>query len=115
MRTIEQIVEEVSAWGDATFPGTTIEDLLLKLDEEHGELKEAARIYLSPFARLVLLGPSEGLRKELLDEIADCFIVLARLTKALDADLRQVIADKWDVVKARDYSEPKGVANEVAE
>lgn len=106
MRTIEQIVEEVSAWGDATFPDTTIEDLITKLDEEHEELKEASSAYLE----------TVGLnRKELLDEIADNFIVLARLTKALGADFRQVVEDKWNIVKTRDYSEPKTASDEVAE
>ncbi len=123
MRTIEQIVEEVSAWGDATFPDMSIEDLLAKLDEEHGELKEAASTYLGRPRTLLgdQLPPEisdyiESVhRKELLDEIADVVIVLFRLTKALGADFRQVIEDKWGVVKARDYSEPKAVSSEVSE
>jgi len=119
MRTIEQIVEEVSAWGDATFPGMSIEDLILKFDEEYGELKEALSAYkdgpwLVPNTIYDAYTASVR-RKELLDEIADNFIVLARLTKALGADFRQVIEDKWGVVKARDYSEPKAVSSEVSE
>jgi NTP pyrophosphatase (non-canonical NTP hydrolase) len=114
MKTIEQIAEEVSSWGETTFPDATIEDLLTKLDEEYGELKGAAWLYLK-LRRLVSLDPLETLRQELLDEIADNFIVLFRLTKALGADVRQVIEAKWDVVRARDYSKPKIASSEVAE
>ena len=114
MRTIEQIVEEVSAWGDATFPGTTIDDLVFKFAEESGELSEAALAYLGYWyllpGPLYPVLPESARYQKLLDEIADCFIVLSRLTKALDADVRQVIEDKWDVVRARDYS-----SNEVDE
>lgn len=113
VKTIEQIVEEVLAWGDTTFSDTTIDDLVFKLAEEYGELSEAALSYLGYWE--LLPGPPTPMlsvsvrHQKLLDEIADCFIVLFRLTKALDADVRQVIEDKWNIVKVRDYSKPNKV------
>lgn len=121
-KTIEQIVEEVFAWAAETFPNTSIEDLLRKLSEEEKELHDAASTYLGPWsdldgpfspARAAQIGDVR--RHDLLDEIADNVIVLARLANALGGDFREVIQNKWDIVRARDYSrqlEPEDGSND---
>lgn len=121
-KTIEQIVEEVFAWAAETFPDTTLDDLVRKLSEEEKELHDAASTYLGPWsdldgpfspARAAQIGDVR--RNDLLDEIADNVIVLARLANALGADFREVVENKWDIVRARDYSrqlEPEKGSND---
>lgn len=121
-KTIEQITEEVFAWAEATFPNTSLEDLLRKLSEEFEELVEAVSTYLGPWSDLD--GPfspakaaqiGDVRRNDLLDEVADNVIVLSRIVHALGADLREVVQNKWDIVRARDYSrklEPETVSND---
>lgn len=121
-KTIEQIVEEVFAWAAETFPNTSIEDLLRKLSEEEKELSDAASTYLAPWSDLD--GPfsperaaqiGKVRRHDLLDEIADNVIILARLTNALGGDFREVLQNKWDIVRARDnyrQLEPEIVSND---
>lgn len=110
-RTIEQIVQEVADWSATTFPDDLLEDMMRKLDEEHGELHEAVATYVGPWsdldgpfhpARACQIGDVR--RHDLLDEIADNVFVLVRLASALGADFREVLQNKWDIVRARDYS-----------
>lgn len=111
-RTIEQIVQEVADWSATTFPDDLLEDMMRKLDEEHGELHEAVATYVGPWsdldgpfhpARACQIGDVR--RHDLLDEIADNVFVLVRLASALGGDFREVIQNKWDIVRARDYSD----------
>lgn len=121
-KTIEQILEEVSAWSETTFPGDGIEDMLRKLDEEHRELSEAVSTYLGPWSDLDgEFSPSRAAavgdmrRLDLLDEIADNVFVLVRIAHVLGSDFREVLQNKWDIVRARDYSrqlEPKDGSND---
>lgn len=121
-KTLEQIVEEVGAWSEATFPGDALEAMLAKLGEEARELSEAASTYLGPWSDLdgpftpgAAAGVGKMRRLDLLDEIADCVFVLVRIAHYLGADFREVLESKWDIVRARACSrqlEPKTLSTD---
>ncbi|MEQ1761598.1 MAG: hypothetical protein ABL984_00500 [Pyrinomonadaceae bacterium] len=121
-KAIEQIAEEVSEWSEATFPDDGLEPMLTKLDEEFKELSEAISAYLGPWSDLD--GPfypenatriGDSRRLDILNEIADNVFVLVRMAHYLGADFREILENKWNVVRVRDYSrklEPKKLSGD---
>ena len=112
-KSLEEIAVEVAAWGRNTFPGDTFFHVQKKFKEEAIELDTAVTDF--GIDLLVLDEESPSLRKEVIDEAADCAIVLMRLADLLGFDLRKAVEDKWAIVKTRNYGNnfgPEGASDD---
>lgn len=110
MRHLDALISEVEVWSARNFPDGSLEGIATHLAKEHTELQYAVSEYLGPWSNLD--GPfsparaaqvGDMRRNDLLDEIADNVVLLIRLSSALGGDFLDVVWNKWEVVRERDY------------
>jgi NTP pyrophosphatase (non-canonical NTP hydrolase) len=93
-----ELQEEIAEWAGRNFPTDTRETVVLGLAEETGELCRAA---LKGYQGI--RGTSEEWEKEAYKEIGDVFLKLAHVCCVWGFDLENVIRDRWNVIRQRDF------------
>ena len=97
MKTLTELQHEIGAWGDATFPKSNERTVLAHFEEEVAE-----------FLQEVRHGESVG---AVLDELADCFILLIQFAHKSGFDLAAAAERKMAINRARKWNikaEPAG-------
>lgn len=93
---------QADAWNwfqSQPFRGVSPEISALKVGEEAGEIH---RVYV----RLAEGRVDQGLRQHLIgEECADAFLSLLQLCSQEQIDFAQAVAEKWEEVRKRDYSD----------
>lgn len=79
------LLAEVVEWGEETFPTVTLRAKIEHLRREVEELQQ---------------------RPTAAEEIADILMITAHIASDVGVDLEKAIADKFEVVKAREWGEP---------
>ena len=96
-KTLRQMQDEIGAWGDATFPTSTFISVASHFEEEAAEFLAEIRSGESVDA--------------VLNELADCAILLIQFAHKNGFDLSQVIERKMAINRARTWNttpEPEG-------
>jgi hypothetical protein len=110
MSEFNEIVQEIGSWARDNFPGETPEAVLAHLKKEVAEVSESLMEYVAPWSELD--GPFSpeaaarvGMlrRFDLLDEIGDVIIMGIRLALIMDANPKEVLENKWGIVRNRVY------------
>jgi hypothetical protein len=83
--SLENLLAEIVQWGDETFPTVSLRAKIEHLRREVEELQK------TPTAA---------------EEIADIFMITAHIASEVGVDLKTAIADKFEIVKAREWGEP---------
>ncbi len=84
-KSLEDLLAEVVEWGEETFPTVSLRAKIEHLRREVEELQK------TPTAA---------------EEIADIFMITAHIASDVGVDLNTAIADKFEVVKGREWGEP---------
>jgi NTP pyrophosphatase (non-canonical NTP hydrolase) len=85
-------------WVERNFPDETLEDAVLGLVEEVGEI---AHHVLK--MRQGIRGDEAMHKREILDGIADTVIFATHIVSKLGADYGELVQDTWDTVKQRNW------------
>jgi len=95
---IKNLQKEVAAWADYNFPEECVEDCMLGLTEEVGEL---ARCVLKN--RQGIRGSTEDHKRAAAEEVGDILIFLMQFCTKSDLDIEKCLTDKWAKVRLRDW------------
>lgn len=95
-KTLDQYQSEIGAWGDATFPKSTVGSVAVHFEEEAAEFMDSLR-----------LGDHDGA----LEEAADCFLMLLHFAHKSGFSLFEAAECKMAINRARTWNtepEPAG-------
>lgn len=101
-KTIGMYQQEIKKWVDHNFPD---EDLVCTVGGLVEEVGEAFRAIVK--MRQGIRGTEEEWMAELYKELGDIFIKLCDISSYYKWELQDVIEDRWNVVKLRDWQEDK--------
>lgn len=94
--------DEIHEWAEKNFPNETRVSITLGIAEEVGEL---CRAVLKQYQGI--RGTHEEWNKEVRKELGDVYIKLVHLASHCNWDLTDIILDRWDEVKRRDWIKDK--------
>lgn len=91
---VQKTMDDIKAWTDVQFPEQSVLGKLSHLKEEITELQNAV---------------DNGIKADIDDELADCWILLLNATSYLnynEKDIKSIIDNKLAINKARKWGKP---------
>jgi NTP pyrophosphatase (non-canonical NTP hydrolase) len=105
--TLSQLQSEHNAWIDKNFPDEELEDCIMGMVEEVGEL---AHHYLK--RKQDIRGDQALHYSEMLDALADMVIFGAGAASKLGVDYGDLVTITWQRVQKRDWTKDRGKGGE---
>ena len=96
--TTDATNDAIWAWAQLNFPNESRVSITLGIGEECGELQRAVLKQYSG-----IRGTYEEWDEEIKKEIGDVYIKLGQLAGFCNWDLNDLIADRWDTIKRRNW------------
>lgn len=92
--------EDVREWRDRNFPTATVDDQVMKMVEEFGELCHAIQMHRFKIRD----GADQDLAYvKMVDALGDMTVILAGIASKLNIDLQKAVNQTWAMVRERDW------------
>jgi NTP pyrophosphatase (non-canonical NTP hydrolase) len=98
--SLRSFQEDVAEWCDRNFPTATIDDQVMKMVEEFGELCHAIQMHRFKIRD----GADQDLAHvQMVDAVGDMTVILAGIASKLNIDLQKAVNQTWAQVRERDW------------